>query len=591
MSTRSRPRFPLRVFVLSAVATTLTLVAYLLLTGGLAAGQLAEAKDRAEQVAGAADQPNARLGELVDELGALRANLIRAGEYTSGPAWWLAGRVPVVGSGVDAVQRATDSAGELARAAGGLEAAVRALVATGDGTLGKAVPRPILTRLGEAAGDLVGALEYAEERIGGIDTTQLPAGVAELVDRAKREIASLAPELAGLAGAAGAIVKLLGSERAQRWFVAIQNGGEARGTGGLVGAFAIMRVDSGAARLVQAGANEDLKVTADAGLLPLDSRNLWGAARLAQIFGVNLSPNFPYAGELLASMWQKQAGDRPDAVMSLDQRAVANLIAVVGPVTVDGITVTGDNAFNWLTVEAYRRFPDPAAKDAFVLKLTEAVLDRLAAGSVPAVPTVRALFDSIRQRNIYLWAADPGLQSRLESAVIGGTVSDQPGPLAMAVINNNAGNKLDTFLHTTVRYRGGECVGVGRRSVMTVELRNDAPLGLPDSYFGRADRSMWGEGNPGSDGSNRVRLAVYLPVGAHLATGVAGAESPLFTGEERGHPVVMFGVELPPNGARTISVEFTEFGTPDLLNAVPSVQPQPMLNPQQITVETGPACA
>ncbi|MDP3971401.1 MAG: DUF4012 domain-containing protein [Candidatus Nanopelagicales bacterium] len=575
------------------MATALTLVGYLLLTGGLAAGQLTEAKDRAAQIGQAADRPDARLGELVDELGALRVNLIRADNYTSGPAWWLASRVPVVGPGVDAVRRTTSSAGELARAAAGLEEAVRALVTSGDGTFGKAIPRPVLTRLGEAAGELVEALEYTEQQIEGIDASALPAGLGETVARAQGEIASLAPELAGLARAAGAIAKLLGSERAQRWFVAIQNGGEARGTGGLVGAFALMKVDAGAVKLERTGANEELTELADAGLLPLDSQNLWGAARLQHIYGVNLSPHFPYAGELLASMWKRQTKELPDAVMSLDQRAVANLIGVVGPVTVDGITVTGENAYQWLTVEAYRRFPESAAKDAFVLKLTAAVLDRLASGSAPALPTIRALFDSIRQRNLYLWAAEPGLEAQLAEAVIGGTVPDQPGPFAMAVVNNNAGNKLDSFLYTNVRYRGGECVGSGRRSVMTVELRNDAPLGLPDSYFGRGDRAMWGGGDSRSDGSNRVRLAVYLPQGAHLATGgtgVPGADAPLFTGEERGHPVAMFGVELPPKGTRTIEVEFTEFGTLDLLNAPPIVQPQPMLNPQGISVEKGPDC-
>lgn len=593
VSTRSRPRFPLRVLVLSAVATTLTLVGYLLLTGALAAGQLTEAKDRAEQIGQAADRPDARLGELVDELGALRVNLMRADAYTSGPAWWLASRVPVASPGVDAVRRTTSSAGELARAAAGLEEAVRALVTASNGTLGQPLPRPVLTRLGEAAGELVDALEYTEQQIEGIDASALPAGLGETVARAQGEISSLAPELAGLARAAGAIAKLLGSERAQRWFVAIQNGGESRGTGGLVGAFAVMKVDAGAVKLERTGANEELTQPADAGLLPRDSQNLWGAARLQQIYGVNLSPHFPYAGELLASMWKRQTKDLPDAVMSLDQRAVANLIEVVGPVTVDGITVTGENAYHWLTVEAYRRFPEPAAKDAFVLKLTAAVLDRLAAGSVPVVPMVRALFDSIRQRNLYLWAADPGLQGQMAGAVIGGAVPDQPGPFAMAVVNNNAGNKLDTFLHTSVRYEGGECVGAGRRSVLTVQLRNDAPQGLPDSYFGRVDRAMWGGGDSRSDGSSRVRLAVYLPQGAHLATGAAavpGADSPLFTGEERGHPVAMFGVELPPKGTKTISVEFTEFGTVDLLNSPPVVQPQPMLNPQQITVERGADC-
>ncbi len=37
------------------------------------------------------------------------------------------------------------------------------------------------------------------------------------------------------------------------------------------------------------------------------------------MYGVNLSPNFPYAGELISSMWKKQSGAAPDAVLALDQ--------------------------------------------------------------------------------------------------------------------------------------------------------------------------------------------------------------------------------------------------------------------------------
>ena len=67
---------------------------------------------------------------------------------------------------------------------------------------------------------------------------------------------------------------------------------------------------------------------------------------------------------------------------------------------------------------------------------------------------------------------------------------------------------------------------------MTVELFNNPPTKFADrQIFRRGDREQLFGLNGRSDGSNRVRLAVYLPKGALL-----GSASPqLFAGEEQSH--------------------------------------------------------
>ncbi len=44
------------------------------------------------------------------------------------------------------------------------------------------------------------------------------------------------------------IAVLLGANGPQKWFVALQNGGESRGTGGLLGSFAVVDLDKGKAK-------------------------------------------------------------------------------------------------------------------------------------------------------------------------------------------------------------------------------------------------------------------------------------------------------------------------------------------------------
>ena len=139
------------------------------------------------------------------------------------------------------------------------------------------------------------------------------------------------------------------------------------------------------AKPLQIGANELLTAKANPNLLPKDSQALWGPARLAEVYGVNLSPNYPYAGELISSMWQKQSGAAPNAVLALDQRATALLIEAVGGITVDGITLNGANAVQFLSVVVYEKFPTTAAKDAFVTDAMGQLIKMIATGSTSPI--------------------------------------------------------------------------------------------------------------------------------------------------------------------------------------------------------------
>ena len=122
---------------------------------------------------------------------------------------------------------------------------------------------------------------------------------------------------------------------------------------------------------------------------------------------------------------------------------------------------------------------------------------------------------------------------------------------------------------------------------MTVELFNNPPAKLPTYVDRRGDRQdLFGLSSAG-DGSNRLRVAVYLPQGAFLSS---ATPQQLFVGAERGHPVAMFGVELKRGERKTVMVDFTEFGDAPVLNQKPTVLEQTMLNQQEISILQGPSC-
>ncbi len=523
---------------------------------------------------------------LIESVKALQSDVQGLATYTASPAWFITKNIPAVGEPVKTASLLTGSANQLSESASGFIALAEQLDQPDASQGAQFIPAEVLNGLGPASQELAAGLQTFTDDMATIEIGSvfgpLQGRAQAAVDRANE----LLPELTLLVRTMPSVAVLLGSEGPQTWFVALQNGGESRGTGGLVGSFSVVEMDRGKATPKKVGPNQELTAKADPMLLPEDSRQLWGPARLAEIYGVNLSPNYPYAAELLSSMWTKQSGSKPDALLALDQRATVDLIAATGGFTVDGVAVNGSNAFQLLTVDMYSMF-DTAGKDAFVTKVVQQLMQKITSGAVSPIQLASVLADSVLNRSLFLWAQDAQIQDQIASSPISGEVPNTDGPFAMAVVNNNAANKMDTFLHTSVNYSAGECIAGGRRGTVSVELFNNPPAQLPDYVGGRGDRAqLWGLSREG-DGSNRVRLAVYLPKGAFLGESVP---QQLFTGTEREHPVAMFGVEMNKGERKTVTVEFTQFGDSTLVNERPKVLAQPMLNPQVITVEEGPTC-
>ena len=76
---------------------------------------------------------------------------------------------------------------------------------------------------------------------------------------------------------------------------------------------------------------------------------------------MNLSPHFPYAAQLMLSMWQRQFGQKLDGVIAIDPVALSYLLAVTGPVKLaDGSSVTSANVADLMMRSIYVKWPLPA---------------------------------------------------------------------------------------------------------------------------------------------------------------------------------------------------------------------------------------
>jgi len=97
----------------------------------------------------------------------------------------------------------------------------------------------------------------------------------------------------------------------------------------------------------------------------------------------NLSPHFPYAAQIWASMWKKYSGQKVDGVMAVDPTALSYLLAVTGPATLpDKSQISGANAVALTQSTSYAKFPgvreaDVAERRAYLLEVAAAASEKI----------------------------------------------------------------------------------------------------------------------------------------------------------------------------------------------------------------------
>jgi hypothetical protein len=409
-----------------------------------------------------------------------------------------------------------------------------------------------------------------------------------MVDAARTDVLAQLDPLArtthAVSQAAALVPPMLGADGPRTYFVAFQNDAEARGTGGLPGAFAIVTADHGALRFDHFGADAEL-VHASANVdLGADYAHLYQNAGTTTIYGSgNLSPNFPYAAAIWASMWAQHSGRQVDGVLALDPGALSYLLGATGPAALaDGTRLSAANVVALTQSDSYARFRhDEPGRQAFLIDVARAVSEKVIGGAGSPSELLGALDKAAGERRLLAWSADPREQAQLAATSIAGVVPQTSAPYAGLSIVNEGGNKLDYYLDRSLDWRAEGC-GTTRDVTVTVTLTNNAPKkGLPPTVTARSDP----QAKTAKPGDNRVSLAYAATAGAQMsAVTLDGRATTAGVGSERGHPVFTVDVELPRGATRTVVLHLQEPGS----DTAPVVLRQPLVRPLQVAVHDAP---
>jgi len=581
--TARRPVPPARRLGLAAVG----MLALALVTAGWLGWRVWQAHSELAAAQAAADRVAA--GLLSGDTAAARRELATLRQHTgagrravSDPLWGAATALPGVGDDLEAVRRVAVAVDDVAT--GVLPTLTRAGAALRPETLRIAGDRFDLGPLERAAPDLEAAAARSArigEALAAMDTAGLLGPVRDGVRDAQAVTARLADSTSAASAAARLIPPMLGGDGARRYFLAFQNNAEARGTGGLLGAYGVLEADHGRVRVLRLGPNTDLRSLRRMPLdLGPDFDALYGEDPALWV-NANMSPHFPYAARLWLEMWRRQFGQRLDGVIATDPVAMSYVLRATGPALLpSGERITPDNAVTMTLRDVYARFPDDNdRRDAFLQQIARVMFAKLLGGAGEPQALAGALGRATGEKRLLVYSTRAAEQQRLAATEVGGTLPETAGPFAAVVVNNAAGSKLDYYLHRTLSYTTRGCLYGMPRTRIEVTLTNTAPGGgLPPYVTMRLDPAGGTRGAREPSGTNVSLVSVYAARGAGLLGATRdGKRLLVHAGLERGHPVFTTRVTLPPGGTSRFSFDLVEPAS----SASPQGWAQPLVLPQE----------
>lgn len=294
-TTARRRRVPIWVWIVAVVL--LALVAWFGWTVSTAYKGLSSARDdalaaRSAILAGNADEGRERVADAT-------AASTDALDATESPIWKAVAAIPGVGSPLDVVGPLTglvhDLTTEVLQPAVDVGAVLNpSELRADDGTIDLGALREASPTLEQVSASATALNQRAES----IDTDSYLPQVTEAGDSLKAQLDDLSGLLTNTSLASKILPDMLGENSPKSYFLAFQTNAESRGTGGLMGGFAIIDADRGKISLDALAKNSELGALYDPIDLGPDFAKAYGNQynATANWQNANVSPHFPYTG-------------------------------------------------------------------------------------------------------------------------------------------------------------------------------------------------------------------------------------------------------------------------------------------------------
>ncbi|MEK7072891.1 MAG: DUF4012 domain-containing protein [Patescibacteria group bacterium] len=435
--------------------------------------------------------------------------------------------------------------------------------------------RAMLAKLAAASPrikDIDRRVRAALAEIDSIPSDGLVGPLADQILPLKARVAELRDALIPIAPLAEVLPAMAGYPTPKTYMFLMLNNTELRPGGGFIGSFGIIATSNGE---VTHFSSEDIyaldaptfgRVGLPAPKPFADYINIkeWGMR------DANWSPDFRRSSEQVIALYDRERAlvrpDLPavDGVIAITPEVAADLLNIVGPITVDGVTFTADNLLDVLQYQVHQAFltkglPDSQRKQ-ILGKLVSQVFQKLFALSAARWPEGLAVVQKhLTEKRIMLYEKDPVLQGAFEQYNWAGRMAVADGDYLRWVDANIGALKTDVVMERSLSYAlrvapDGQIIATasmhytnnGTFTYRTTRYRTYARIYVPQgSTLIRVDGSLK------NDRTKNPSLAPGVPdVGVEEGKTWFGAFTSIEPGESR---TMTFTYTLPANVSRQIS--------------------------------------
>ncbi|RLV54547.1 DUF4012 domain-containing protein [Aeromicrobium phragmitis] len=487
-----------------------------------------------------------------------------AHSLTSDPVWRAAEYVPWVGEQLSAVSTAIATVDEVASSALGPLVEVTQDFSVEDlrPTDGR-INVEALASVQDVAAMSAERVSRAADRIENIDRRPLLAPVAEQIDEVGEQLRTASSGADAITRASQLMPAMLGHEGPREYLLLFQNNAEARSLGGLVGAMALLRTDSGTISLESQSAAVEFP-RFDEPVLPLsdDRAALFDNQPARWMSNVTQIPDFTVSAPLAQAMWERQTGQHVDGVIAVDPVALSYVLESIGPLTLPtGDVITSENAVQLLLNDPYVRFDDPRQQDEFFQATAAAIFDAMLSGAAEPGPLLDAFTRATREGRVAIWNENEADQAVLDGTPLQGKPLDvRPEQTTFGVfLNDGTPSKMSFYSRVTSGASWCTNESGGIEAVLEVALRNAAPPAAAT-----LPTSITGAGRIVPRGSTRTVTYLYLPEGAEIVSATSSSNAGFGRGNDGDRSVLIWEAVLAPDEEVSATVRVSTEYTHDL---------------------------
>lgn len=341
--------------------------------------------------------------------------------------------------------------------------------------------------------------------------------------------------------------------------ILIQDSGELRPTGGFIGNYGIVRLQSG--RVVE-------RRIGDTYLLDFEYYKTGQASRPVAMFSrffpestfwalrdSNIWPDFPTSARRAARFAiEEGATDQVDAVIAITPDLARRVLRAIGPLKVEGFTqiITHENFDDWIryyqmTIEGQhelaRRFggEEATSRKVFTMLLGQAVIDKLTSFDPNMfIAILGAMGDAIRAKDVQVFFEDEETQAVVQGFGVDGGMKPVNGDYLWVVDMNVGATKDNLYIEQSVEY--------------TADFSSDIPTALVkitydyqktgERYLGLIQRPFY---------SNFLRI--YAPAQSQFIAST-GFNAPISITVEGDKTVFDSYIEIMPGTVRTVTLSY-----------------------------------